>query len=173
MIIALHGDFASAEMLKRDMGSLSPMVDLFWDANGWRRTDREIDRLEAYIRMIPSPPILMGYSRGGSVIAALSERVELRAAVVYESPVLDSEGAGGAFPVLMCWNDCGVMSGKRAGQARISQQIWKASHPVTEIWGVGRHVKTRPVGHGWDVGLNETIRDWLSRMETQQLRLLR
>ncbi len=161
MIIALHGDFAKAEMLKRDMGNLSPIVDHFSDANGWRRTNREIDRLEAYIRTLDQPPTLIGYSRGGSVVAALSERVELRAAVVYESPVLDSEGVGGAFPVLMCWNDCGVMVGKRAGQARIAQQIWKASHPVTEIWGTGRHVRTRPVGHGWDCNINGGICEWL------------
>lgn len=169
MIIALHGDFASDKMLKRDMGSLSPLVDLFWEANGWRRTDREIDRLEAYIRTLDQPPILIGYSRGGSVIAALSERVEIRAAVVYESPVLDSEGVGGTFPVLMIWNDCGVMSGKRKGQARIAQELWKASHPVTEIWGAGRHLRTRPIGHGWDCSLNGTIRDWLVSNSTQPL----
>lgn len=56
MIIALHGDFAKPTMLERDMGNLSPMVDLFWDANGWRRTNREIDRLEAYIRTLDQPP---------------------------------------------------------------------------------------------------------------------
>lgn len=109
-------------MLKRDMGNLSPMVDLFWDANGWRRTDREIDRLEAFIRTLDQPPILIGYSRGGSVIAALSERVELRAAVVYESPVIDSDGVGGAFPVLMCWNDEGVMSGKLLADSKANRQ---------------------------------------------------
>jgi pimeloyl-ACP methyl ester carboxylesterase len=161
MIIALHGDFAKPTMLERDMGNLSPLVDLFWDANGWRRTDREIDRLEAFIRTLDQPPTLIGYSQGGSSIAALSERVELRAAVVYESPVLDSDGVGGSFPVLMIWNDEGVMVGKRKCQAKRAQQIWKASHPVTEIWGVGRHVKFGPIGHGWDTNLNQQILAWL------------
>jgi pimeloyl-ACP methyl ester carboxylesterase len=160
-IIALHGDFASARMLMRDVGDLAESIDVFWDANGWRRTEPSIAKLERHIRTLSTPPILIGYSRGGSVIAALSERVELRAAIVYESPVIDSDGVGGAFPVLMCWNDCGVMAGKRKGQAKIAQQIWKASHPVTEIWGKGRHVKFGPIGHGWDCGLNGAIRDFL------------
>jgi pimeloyl-ACP methyl ester carboxylesterase len=160
-VIALHGDFAWPTMLARDVGDLEPSIDVFWDANGWRRAESSIDKLERYIRSLYKPPILIGYSRGGSVIAALSERVELRAAVVYESPVLDSEGVGGSFPVLMIWNDEGAMSGKRKGQARIARDIWRASHPVTEIWGVGRHLKFGPIGHGWDCSLNETIRDFL------------
>ena len=85
-VIALHGDFASAQMLWRDVGDLALSIDLFWEAQGWRRASTEMQDLESYIRHLPEPPVLIGYSRGGSVIAALSERVELRAAVVYESP---------------------------------------------------------------------------------------
>jgi pimeloyl-ACP methyl ester carboxylesterase len=162
MIIALHGDYANAEMLKRDIGSLEPMVDCFWDASGWRPAKREISKLKRYITSLPAePPILIGYSRGGSIIAMLSNRYPIRAAVLYESPVLDSFTVGGTFPVLQIWNDQGVMTGKRKGQAAIAQEVWKKNHPVTELRGVGTHIKRKPIGHGWDVGLNDQIRKWI------------
>lgn len=164
MIIALHGDFATPTMLERDMGDLAPLVDIFFDAKGWHNFDCAMGRLTSLVRSLPEPPIVIGYSRGGSAIARLSELVELRAAVLYESPVIDSEGVGGIFPVLQIWNDCGAKYGAsklRRGQAKIAEQIW-ASHPVTQLQGVGRHMKVRPIGHGWDVGLNGKIREWLS-----------
>ena len=163
-IIALHGDFATPAMLKRDMGDLAPLVDIFFDAKGWHNFDCAMARLTSLVQSLPEPPIMIGYSRGGSAIARLSELVDLRAAVLYESPVIDSEGVGGSFPVLQIWNDCGAKYGAsklRRGQAKIAEQIW-ASHPVTALQGVGRHMRVRPIGHGWDVGLNEQIRNWLA-----------
>jgi len=127
MIIALHGDFASADRLVRDVGDLRTIVDLFFEAKGWWRFKYQIDKLIGLITQLDDPPILIGYSRGGSAIAALSELVEIRAAVVYESPVLDSDGVGGCFPVLQIWNHCGARYGPnemRRGQAMIAEQIW-------------------------------------------------
>lgn len=161
MIIALHGDYATADMLKRDVGSLASMIDCFWDASGWRPAKREIGKIDRYIKSLKEPPILIGYSRGGSIIAMLSNKYPIRAAVLYESPVLDSFSVGGTFPVLQIWNDQGVMHGKRRGQAIIAQEVWKRNHPVTELQGVGTHIKRDPIGHGWDVGLNDRIRDWI------------
>lgn len=164
MIIALHGDYANAEMLKRDVGDFAPMVDCFWDASGWRPAKREISKLERYIKSLSEPPTLIGYSRGGSIIAMLSNKYPIRAAVLYESPVLDSFSVGGTFPVLQIWNDQGFLTGKRAGQARSAQEVWKRNHPVTELWGVGTHIRRDPIGHGWDVGLNDRIKSWLCNL---------
>jgi len=161
MIIALHGDYANADMLKRDVGDFAPLVNCFWDASGWRPAKREISKLERYIKSLSEPPTLIGYSRGGSIIAMLSNKYPIRAAVLYESPVLDSFSVGGTFPVLQIWNDQGFLTGKRSGQARAAQEVWKRNHPVTELQGIGTHVRTHPIGHGWDVGLNDRILSWL------------
>jgi pimeloyl-ACP methyl ester carboxylesterase len=164
MIIALHGDFATGEMLRHDVGDLRNSIDYFHEAKGWLRFNHQMDKLIRMLEELDEPPILIGYSRGGSVIAALSEVIEIRAAVVYESPVIDSEGAGGAFPVLQIWNDRGARYGRnelRRGQAIIAEQIWQENHPVTQIIGTGGHVRRNPLGHFWDVSLNQQIRDWI------------
>jgi len=162
--IALHGDFATAEMLRRDVGSLRVAIDYFFDARRWLAFDRQLDRLLQMIEEVKEPPILIGYSRGGSAIAAISERLELACAVVYESPVLDSAGVGGTFPVLQIWNDAGARYGNnslRKEQAIIAEQIWSERHPVTRMLGSGTHVKRNPVGHCWDSTLNDAIVDWI------------
>jgi len=164
VIIALHGDFATADMLERDVGDLRTIVDLFFDARGWLRFDKRIDQLIRIITQLDDPPILIGYSRGGSAVAALSELVEIRAAIVYESPVIDSEGVGGCFPVLQIWNDRGArygMNEMRRGQAMVAEQIWGERHDVTQLIGRGGHIRKNPLGHFWDCSLNQQIRDWL------------
>jgi hypothetical protein len=164
MIIALHGDFATAEMLRRDVGDLCDSIDLFFDARGWNRFHHQIDRLAGLIAQLDEAPILIGYSRGGSAIAMLSECIDIRAVVIYESPVIDSDGVGGSFPVLQIWNDKGHRYGpneRRRGQAVVAEQIWSDSHPVTKLIGLGEHIRRNPIGHGWDTGLNQQIRDWL------------
>lgn len=150
-------------MLERDVGNLRWSIDLFFDARKWLNFDKHFARLLAIIRKLSQPPIVLGYSRGGSAIAKLSKLVELKAAVLYESPVIDSKGVGGSFPVLMIWNDAGAATGPRAGQAEHSKATWKATHPVDELTGKGEHMKRRPPGHGWDCELNDQIRDWLIR----------
>lgn len=162
--IALHGDLATAEMLRRDVGDLRDSIDLFFDARGWLRFDSQIDKLHTKICQLPEPPTLIGFSRGVSAIARLSEITEIKAAVVYEGPIIDSEGVGGNFPVLMIWNDAGAKfspSKLRRGQAKIAEQIWSESHPVTYIQGTGRHMRLRPPGHYWDCSLNQQIKDFI------------
>jgi len=164
VIIALHGDFASPGMLKRDMGNVNPLDVVFFDGKGWINFSPAIGRLITLVKSLPEPPVMIGYSRGGSVIAKLSELVELRAAVLYESPVVDSEGVGGSFPVLMIWNNEGVKCSRfpaRRKQARRSEQLWAKSHPVTAIEGIGEHFTKRPPAHCWDQGLNQQIVDWI------------
>lgn len=164
MIIALHGDFATAEMLQRDVGDLACTVDLFFDAKGWTRFSKRIDKLIGLITQLDDPPILIGYSRGGSAIAALSELVEIKAAVVYESPVLDSDSVGGTFPVLQIWNDRGARYGlneHRRQQSIIADQLWAKNHQVTQLIGTGGHIRRNPLGHFWDCELNPKIRDWM------------
>lgn len=163
--IALSGDYATPEMLKRDMGDLACSVDIFFDSNGWKRFQEAIERLESLVRSLEHPPIVIGYSRGGSAIARLSELVELQAAVLYESPIVDSDGVGGSFPVLQIWNDAGAKYSRfpaRREQARHSEQAWAKNHPVTRLEGVGRHFTLRPPSHCWDIGLNQHISDWLA-----------
>jgi len=164
-IIALHGDFASPGMLERDVGDLASSLSImFFDAEGWRKFQDATDRLLTLIRALEEPPILIGYSRGGSVIALISKMVELRAAVLYESPVVNSYGAGGCFPVLQIWNNAGAKYSRfpaRRKQARLSDKIWKENHPVTAIEGIGEHFTKRPPAHCWDQGLNQQIVDWI------------
>jgi hypothetical protein len=164
MIIALHGDYARAEMLERDMGDLSCSVDLFYDANGWIRFNKRLSKLLEMLTRLSEPPIMIGYSGGGAAIAVISRRIAMKAAVLYESPVLDSEGVGGTFPVLMIWNNHGAKfsrSATRRQQAIYSEEIWSQNHPVTNLMGTGGHIRRKPLGHYWDTSLNDQIRDWL------------
>jgi hypothetical protein len=34
---------------------------------------------------------------------------------------------------------------------------------LTQLQGIGGHVKKRPIGHAWDVGLNEEIKAWMKK----------
>ena len=165
-IIALHGDFATPGMLKRDMGDF-PLVADFFDARGWINFASAMGRLVSLVKSLPEPPTVIGYSRGGSAIARLSELVELRSAVLYESPIVDSDGVGGSFPVLMVWNDAGAKYSRfpaRRKQVRRSEQLWAKSHPVTPIEGVGKHFTKRPPAHCWDQNLNQQIVDWIGQL---------
>lgn len=85
-VIALHGDLATPAMLQRDVGDFASMVDIFFDARGWLRFDAAMGRLAGLVQSLPQPPIVIGYSRGGSAIARLSELVPLTAAVLQNSP---------------------------------------------------------------------------------------
>ena len=73
-------------MLQRDVGDFASMVDIFFDARGWLRFDAAMGRLAGLVQSLPQPPIVIGYSRGGSAIARLSELVPLTAAVLQNSP---------------------------------------------------------------------------------------
>lgn len=163
-VIGLHGDRATPEMLRRDMGDLESILDCAFDAHGWKRYRRYFDKLVSEIKSLQEPPLMLGYSRGVSVIAALSEIVELRGAILYEGAILNSWGVGGTFPVLQIWNDQGVRYGpnrRRREKAEESIVVWSRHHPVSTLIGVGRHFNTNPLGHAWDVQLNAQISEWI------------
>lgn len=166
LTIALHGDLGNSKMMERDVGDLASSIDVFWNAHGWVKFNEQFDRLMEYCRQLHEPPILIGYSRGGSVIAALSYMgVKIRAAVLYESPIVDSAGVGGSFPVLMIWNDRGAKAsiwGRRRREVKSTEATWKETHPVEPLDGKGEHMQVRPYpAHCWDVSLNDQIREWL------------
>lgn len=163
--IALHGDLATGDMLRRDMGDPC-WVDEYFDGQwGPGRFDRSVRELSSKIQGV-GPCALVGYSRGASVIARLSigPVAELiRAAVVYEGPVIDSASCGGCFPVLMIWNDDGAVA-NRTKAAAASIIKWRVGRRLEIIEGHGKHVEKDEDGkhcHGWDKSLNVEIRDWL------------
>jgi pimeloyl-ACP methyl ester carboxylesterase len=162
-VIALHGDFASPEMLKRDMGAPS-WVDSYYDGKGWRDVDGRIELLIHFIRMLEQPVTLVGYSRGGSVIARLSHAIPhlIACAVLYESPVKDSQGCAGKFPVLQIWNDRGSMRRlHRLDDVLESIRCWSIGRRCEIMVGTGKHMQLTPPAHGWDRSLNNRIEDWI------------
>lgn len=163
--IAIHGDFATPEMLAQDMGDMSDEVDLFHHFN-YKRPIQFSHQLDQLCRTIKEKGevVLIGYSHGGSIIADVTEYLarEIVGAVLYESPVLRSDYIYGTFPALMIWNDNGASKGIRSNQADRSKRLWKKNRLVTELEGSGGHMKTNPIGHCWDQSLNGKIRDWLS-----------
>lgn len=162
MIIALPGDMSKNSMLKNDMGV--DWVDHYWQANGWESPHKEYQKLIDFISPLDSV-ILVGFSRGGSMIAKLSnELTNIKAAVLYESPMVDSTTVGGNFPVLMIWNNEGrLVDGLPRSRFKATYSIyaWAKDHPMTFLMGDGGHVKTNPLGHDWDKSLNTKIKNWI------------
>jgi hypothetical protein len=168
LVVALHGDGGSGELLRRDMGNPS-WVDLYPD---WKRNS--IDHLRHVDRLI-----VIGYSSGGSMAGHLTvehddhgERVpafeNIAASVLYESPLIGIDDVGGDFPALMIWNNRGASKRWfRKREAADTQAAWAKNHPL-EVWeGNGRHWEFThdwpPFRHGWDRSLNNRIRDWIKR----------
>ena len=154
-VIALHGDFASGSMLRRDCGIES------WAYPNWKRKP-----------YLPSEGgyVLVGYSRGGSEIGHLSREWHraIRAAVLYESPLLGTNRVYGDFPALWIENDWGrrLRGGRYAREMQETLETWQlGGRRVDQLIGRGRHVEfTRgwpPFRHGWDRSLNRQILDWI------------
>jgi dienelactone hydrolase len=147
-VVAFHGDFASPAMLRRDMGV--NWVDHYWD---YKRDDCEL-------LTQPRELVLVAFSRGGSLVGKLASRLDnIRAAILYEAPLLDASQPAGDFPVLLIWNRFSIR--RFTPQARRSRLEWAAMHEVTEFQGRGFHIKFWPPGHGWDQRLNPRIEAWL------------
>ena len=152
---ALHGDLASPADLRRDMGD-PEWVDAYPD---WKRGLAplllELD-VHEWINLV-------GYSSGGSMISALTWRLDnIRCAVLYEAPNLQPIIPGGNFPVLMIWNDRGRV---RWPESIDTYWDWRVNHPVDVFGGRGRHIafSWRPpfLRHGWDQSLNDRIAAWI------------
>ena len=161
--IALHGDYASPDMLRRDMGNPA-WVDHYYDGRGWRDVDGRIELLTHFIRSQEEPVVLVGYSRGGDVVARLSNSIPhlIRAAVVYESPV-SVDSCGGKFPALCVWNDRGsIRRLQRVDDVVKSLRLWSVGRRCEIMIGSGRHMDLMPPGHSWDRSLNSRIEDWLT-----------
>ena len=58
-VIGLHGDRATPEMLRRDMGDLESVIDYAFDAHGWKRYRRYFDKLVSEIKSLQEPPLML------------------------------------------------------------------------------------------------------------------
>ncbi|MEM9369275.1 MAG: hypothetical protein AAGD07_25115, partial [Planctomycetota bacterium] len=125
-VVAFHGDFASPDMLRRDAGD-PVWIDHFFDGHD---IDEAIDFCGKFRQVV-----LVGYSRGGDVVAAVSQRMShIVAAVLYESPA--NYVPVGRFPAMLIWNDRGR---RRTRAAQESNEKWKRNRETTELSGSGRH----------------------------------
>lgn len=162
--IALQGDFATPETLRRDVGDLASVVDVFAD------THSGCSALGELIRGIDGQVSLLGYSRGAIRIHELLcggfvELAKVRSCVIYEGPNLCCERVPGFFPVCIVWND---KSKPRRWRLRDRTEMsWVWQHRITRLTGSGRHVRRvpgghPPFGHNWDWKLNDKIKEFLS-----------
>lgn len=166
VVVALHGDGGSGDTLRRDIGDPN-WIDLYpdWKSPSWS-LEKNIKVLSDQLIDLKTNLVLIGYSSGGSVIARLTEKAEVRrailCAVVYESPVLSGNAPPGNFPVLMIWNKKGRLSRAIYSSAAIeSMECWCENHPVRLLIGQGRHAKLLPPQHMWDQQLNSKIESWI------------
>jgi pimeloyl-ACP methyl ester carboxylesterase len=167
-VVALHGQFASPKILRRDMGDPS-WVDIYLPTP-YDDLSREllIDSLDLEI---DEPMVLVGYSIGGSVIANLSHYFyrEIAGVVLYESPMFDSLSVAGDFPVLWIRNNY-QSTLRREAEFLDTFTLWSLQHPVTKLIGTGRHMKFTwgwpPIGHAWDQTLNPFIETWIKTLPT-------
>ena len=161
-VVAFHGSGARPHHLRTDMGD-----------PGW------VDEYAEYDRRAPKnypadlrrhqDLVLVGYSKGGYEIGKLSLRLDnIRAAVLYESPLLDIDKPGGEFPVLIIWNqqsrrintDEAISTyGKwESGGRRADYRFGNGGHTS---WT--RRLRTLFRKHAWDQTLNPGIESWIKR----------
>jgi hypothetical protein len=158
--IAFHGDGATPEMLREDIGE-GLHVDYFVDKYHAASFCREFPEVN-----------LVGYSRGGGVIADLSCILpNIRSAVLYESPLGAYNKAMGSFPALIIWNKRGRKSKAiyRSAVERM-EDAWVIGRHVDFLEGTGRHIRVdrsmRPrLRHGWDRSLNPKISQWIKDLK--------
>ncbi|MEM8668753.1 MAG: hypothetical protein AAGG48_14630 [Planctomycetota bacterium] len=169
-VIALHGDFASGAILRRDTG-----IDE-WEYPDWKRG---FDSMEGNW-------VAVAYSSGGSRVGHISLSApffhgsrmfgfaEPRCAVLYESPLIGIRAVGGSFPVLWIENDRGARTKNRwrAREMQSTLEAWQANgRRVDVLQGRGRHVQTTwgwpPLRHGWDKKLNPMILKWIEEVTSE------
>lgn len=160
--VAFHGQYASPEILQRDMGD-PDWVD--WYAQvPYDTTSREFlaDMLWDYDRLI-----LIGYSLGGSLIGHLTAEIptsKIVGAVLYESPLLNTDHVYGSFPVLWIRNKYKTTP-RREQEFETTLDTWAEQHSIDRMFGTGRHMKFvwdwPPIAHAWDQSLNPYIAQWI------------
>lgn len=163
-VIAFHGDMLpfmnGAQRLRDDMGNPS-YVDIYF---------RGHDIAEA-VRMVMDceQVYLIGYSRGGQVVAELASLLHSRiaGACVYEAPV--KEHPKGDFPVLQIWNQGSIRRHTRA--AELSRTAWQAGRTETYVEAVLpnqiRHTKFF-LRHGFDPAANVLIENHIDFITQQK-----
>jgi hypothetical protein len=170
-IIAFHGDFASPQMLREDIGDIGLPIT-FMSSTNWLDAISEID-----VAFGPKRGLVgIGFSRGCGVIADLSYQYPdlFIAAVLYEGPLGFYGKVGGSFPVLMIWNSHGVKKPSllkpwhwfKPRVAREAEMAWEEKHSVSYASGTGCHMrydktKNPKLRHAWDQSLNKTVREFI------------
>lgn len=167
-IIAFHGDYASPNMLREDIGDIGLPIKFSAATDIWEATQ---DILQTNEKIS-----LIGYSRGCSFIADISVRFYpiIKNVVLYEGPLGEEGKVRGNFPVLIIWNDKGVKNPNllkpweyfRYMKALKMEETWSRTHPVSYLQGKGHHIKIDPTKqpkrrHGWDQSLNPNIKLFL------------
>ena len=141
-----------------------PWVDHYHEWSGYGDA---VEFCQQFSEIIP-----VGFSRGGSRIGHLTHQLSnIRAAVLYEAPLVGIDEVAGNFPVLSIWNWRGR---KDTPEARRTIEVWGENHDLKTLYGQGRHTKIVwssrwpfiRYGHGWDVGLNGKIWDWVQFQES-------
>lgn len=153
-VVAVHGDFATGEQLRYDMGD-PPWVDRYITA----RTAKD------FLDQIPGDArVLIGYSRGAEWIRmAINAGLlpSVRAVVGYEPLALGPFMS--TIPRLLIVNKYGRHWWTELG--RRSAEHWAGGTGAATLVGRGMHVrlKLKPpfIGHAWDQETNTAVERWV------------
>lgn len=161
-VVAFHGEFASAKMLREDIGN-AHWIDQYIDGHNISKILTHLFKDE--------PLILVGYSLGGSVIGTLTHHLpNIKGAVLYEAPLLDVSYVKGTFPVLWITNRVLFFRKRKLQQ---SKEAWQKNHPITELRGKGLHIRVEPkkppIRHNWNQQLNPLIQTWIANLQQSYL----
>ena len=152
---------------------------------GWLERDMQVDWVDEYFVGHDVPAAaerilelqdgqqtinLFGYSEGGKMIGELTHELLAQAgtlglkvinsACVYEGYLTRPPAYEAKFPVLFIRNDRG--RGRWYGRQTMEQSVywWSLRRQFQLAWGVGRHMRFNPIGHGYDRALSGEIKRW-------------
>lgn len=160
--VAFHGwvpwPLQGHQMLRRD-------INYNFTPTTYYPKGHDLETIADIIEHINDNLFLIGYSKGGDLIAQLTHTPilpRIKAAVLYEAPLFDDRIPLGDFPVISIWNDRGYRLYRRGEQeAHDTYWKWSENHPVHGLWGQGKHFTLFPPAHGWDQSLNPKIMEIL------------
>lgn len=159
-IVAFHGMPGNGQLLARDIDIQN------WLYPNWKliAINRLVTFLQEYDQLI-----LVGYSAGVSLIARLTHFKTLlpriKGAILYEGTVLRKEPLG-TFPITWIENDQGVRTWSKRRERKMDKglELWSKSRRLIYREGKGTHIRTNPIGHGWDQTLNPSIKQDINFM---------